>query len=399
LETPLPAIPINRAALVPLLTVMTALSPFTLNVIMPALPKMSERFGVDAGQAQLILSAFLIGMAFSQLMLGPLSDRFGRRPVLIGGLIVTVCGSLAAAYADSMNGLIAARIVQSLGASSGLVIGRAIVRDLYDQQAAARTISIITMGMVVAPMLAPTVGGLLDDHFGWRSIFAVVGACGLTLIVLVWRLLPETRKPGSAAQSSTRLLHDAGHLIGERRFLSYAGSAMFAAGAFYAFLGGAPHIVVSLMGRPPSEYGLWFALTSVSYLLGNACTTRYVRRFGGDRLIMTGAVVGSVGAALSLLIAGTGLMTGAVMFFIPMLAITFANGLQLPSAIAGTVSVNPRVAGSASGLAGFSQLIFGAIVSHLAGTGVGYFHSAVPVCALVLFASLASVACARMNTR
>ncbi len=393
---PLPA----PLALVPLLTVMAALGPFTLNVVLPAIPRMADRFQVEVGHVQLLLSAFLIGMAVSQLLLGTLSDRFGRKPVILGGLVLTLAGSLAATFADSVDSLIAARVVQSLGASSGLVIGRAIVRDLFAQKDAAGILSVITMGMVVAPMLAPTVGGLIDDHFGWRVIFAVIAVLSVAMTVLVAALLPETRPPEAhKGQSGGEILRDAAHLLREKRFLSYAGTVVFATAGFFAFVGGAPHIIVSLMERPASEYGLWFVLTSFVYMGGNACTKRYVGRVGPDKLILIGAWLSVVSGVMLLAVALLGWVTSPVWFFLPLLPMTFANGLQLPSAVAGTVSVNPQVAGSASGLTGFSQMLFGALVAQASGVGVSLFHSATPVCALILVSSLAALVCAQINTR
>src|SRR5947208_1918766 len=234
--------------LLALLIAITSVGPLSLNILTPALPGLIVSFGADAGVVQLTLSLYLLGMAISQLVLGPLSDRFGRRPVMLAGLVLTVVASFAALATTSIAGLIVARTAQAFGATSGVVIGRAIIRDLYDRDRAASMIGWVTMAMVVAPMIAPLIGGAIDTALGWQAIFAFVGL--FAAIVLAWtaRSLPETHAtPGG--ESFVRTLHEARSLLASPVFLGYVLVSACNSAMFFTFIGGAPHVVVTIMRR------------------------------------------------------------------------------------------------------------------------------------------------------
>lgn len=346
--------------LLALLMAMTAIGPLSLNILVPALPGLAKRTGADQEFAQLAVSLYLFGLAFSQLVLGPLSDRFGRRPVVLAGLALTVISSAGGIAAETMGQIILARVLQSLCASTGLVIGRAIIRDLYDRERAASMIGWVATAMVVAPMIAPLLGGILDTSFGWKSIFVFVAI--LSAGVLVWAVyaLPETKPDHVTTGGVRHLWQDTRALFTNAAFNGYVQVAALGSATFFAFLGGGPYVVIAMMGRTSAEYGAWFAVTAFSYLLGNMTTARMTPRRGIDTMIRAGVAFELLGAVLSLLAAVTLPAGGPEIVFLPQTLISFGNGLLLPNAIAGAISVRPQAAGTASGISGFTQFAIGA---------------------------------------
>ncbi len=370
-------------ALVPLLVVLAAIGPMALNLPLPAVPGLARYFETDPGTIQLTITLYLAGMAVAQLVLGPLSDRYGRRPVILGALAVTAAMSLFAALAASAAMLIVARVLQSFGASVGQVIGRAIIRDVFDKDRAASMIGWVTMAMVVAPMISPSIGGLMSETIGWRWVFAATAVIAAVTLALAAIRLPETRAVLSSPTVG-QLLRDARDLVRNRMFLGYLLIGALSSVTFFSFVGGAPHATVTLMGQSSTAYGLWFMVNACGYMLGNAVCGRYAARFGSDRLIRWGSVMMLVMALVQFAIALAGWMVHPVWLFLPQAAIAFANGLQLPGAIAGAVSVRPEAAGSASGFVGFSQMGFGALAAQASGTLVGSLMSTVPMVAISL---------------
>jgi MFS transporter, DHA1 family, multidrug resistance protein len=349
-------------ALLALLMATTAIGPATLNMLLPALPHLVEALASETATVQLTLSLYLIALACAQLVLGPLSDRFGRRPVLLAGLALNVAASLAAMAASSISLLIGARMLQAVGASAGIVIGRAIIRDLFDRERSAAMLGLVTTAMVVAPMVSPLIGGLLLTGLGWEAIFVFVAL--LSAIVFTWSLvvLPETHPPGAVPASGV-LLKEWRELLRHGKFYGYIFCAAFTSAPFYTVVGGAPHVIVTLMHRTPAEYGMWFALGSLGYMSGNFTVSRLSERFGVDTLIAAGIGVQIVGAAISLLLVLYAWELGPFIIFGPQFLISYGNGLALPTSIAGAVSIRPHAAGSASGLTGFTQTALGAIAT------------------------------------
>jgi DHA1 family bicyclomycin/chloramphenicol resistance-like MFS transporter len=374
------------AAATPLLALLiaqSAVGPLTLNILMPAVPALVTSFKTDAATAQLTLSLFLLGLAVSQLVLGSLSDRFGRRPVMLAGLVLTVIASFAALFAETIGWLIVARTVQALGASTGLVVGRAVIRDLYERDRAASMIAWVTMAMVVAPMIAPLIGGLLDTMFGWQAIFLFVGL--FSTVVLVWTTvaLPETRAVAAGGGGLRRFLEEAAALARNRRFIGYVLCSALGSGMFFAFIAGAPHITVTIMGKSSAEYGLWFVLLSAGYMVGNFVAGRWSSRHGIDTMVWWGVVLGSGFAVLQV---ATVLMfpDSIVAVFLPQIIMGFANGFLLPNAIAGAVSVRPQASGTASGVTGFMQMGIGAAVAQLVGHLITHASTALPMVLVAL---------------
>jgi DHA1 family bicyclomycin/chloramphenicol resistance-like MFS transporter len=344
---------------------MSTIGPLSLNIIVPAVPGLARTLSSDAATVQLTISLYLVGLAFAQLALGPLSDHFGRRPVLLAGFAITALTSLAAAAATNVGWLIAARTAQAFGASTGLVIGRAIVRDLYDRERAATMIAWVTMAVVVAPMLAPLIGGILDTAFGWKSIFVFVAIC--SLLVLLWAAiaLPETRAQRAPDGTRPRLRDEARELARTPAFFGYVAAAAIGSAPFFAFLGGGPHAVVTIMERSSAEYGVWFALSSIGYMSGNYLAGKLSIRHGVDAMIWWGIGCTIVGAVLAVLAAWLMPHWGPGIVFVPQFVMSIGNGVLLPNAIAGAVSVRPQAAGTASGLTGFTQMATGALAAQL----------------------------------
>ncbi len=375
--------------LLALLMAMTAIGPATLNIVVPALPGLVTRLASDTGTVQLILSLYLLSLATAQLLLGPLSDRFGRRPVVLAGLALSVVASLAAIAASSIGALIGARVVQAIGASTGIVIGRAIIRDLFERDRAAAMIGLVTTAMVIAPMVAPMIGGILDTAFGWEAIFLFLAV--FSGVVLLWAVfvLPETR-PARVAQSPGMLIQEWRALIGSAKFHGYVLCGALGSASFFTFLGGGPYVVVTLMGRSSAEFGVWFAVTSLGYMSGNFTASRLSQRFGVDAMIVIGIVFQLIGAGLTALLVATMPEAGPAIIFLPQLVISFGNGLLLPNAIAGAISVRPQAAGAAAGMTGFAQMAIGAASTQIVSIALAGGKSAMPMAWMMVIVAVAT---------
>ena len=375
--------------LLALLMAMTAIGPATLNIVVPALPGLVTRLASDTGTVQLILSLYLLSLATAQLLLGPLSDRFGRRPVVLAGLALSVVASLAAIAASSIGTLIGARVVQAIGASTGIVIGRAIIRDLFERDRAAAMIGLVTTAMVIAPMVAPLIGGILDTAFGWEAIFLFLAV--FSGVVLLWAVfvLPETR-PARVAQTPGMLIQEWRALISSAKFHGYVLCGALGSASFFTFLGGGPYVVVTLMGRSSAEFGVWFAVTSLGYMSGNFTASRLSQRFGVDAMIVIGIVFQLIGAGLTALLVATMPEAGPAIIFLPQLVISFGNGLLLPNAIAGAISVRPQAAGAAAGMTGFAQMAIGAASTQIVSIALAGSSSAMPMAWMMVIVAVAT---------
>jgi DHA1 family bicyclomycin/chloramphenicol resistance-like MFS transporter len=376
-----------RLSLLFLLVALTAAAPLSLQIFLPALPAIQLDFGVSAGTAQLVLSLSILANAFANLAYGPLSDRFGRRPVLIVGMIGFVAGSLVSALAPTILVLIAGRILQAVGAASGMVLARAIVRDLYDLEDAARMIAYLTMAMVVAPMLAPTIGALLTELFDWRAVFLFVALFGLMLSVDTARRLMETHPALGGGGGIRRMIEGFGELTGSAEFTAYVLQSSFSICIFFSFIAGAPYFMIQVLNRSAAEYGIYFIVVSAGFMAGNFLAARLTARVGLDRMILIGSCLALGGTLVALTLLGAGLWHPASLF-VPMMAAAFANGLTVPNAQAGAISVKPRLAGTASGLAGFMQMFLAALVSQL----VGLLENGTPYPMVLIMTAMAALA-------
>ena len=338
-------------------------SALATNIFLPSLPGMARDFAVDYSVMQLAVSVYLLMNAVLQTLIGPLADRFGRRPVMLWGLGIFCAATLGCILAPNATVFLMFRMAQATVAVA-MVLTRAIVRDIHPQDRAAAMLGYVTMGMSVVPMVSPTIGGLLEEAYGWRANFWFLLACGLAIWALVWADQGETHAPSQ--NSLLRQFAEYPELLQSPRFWGYSLSAAFGAGAFFAYLGGAPFVGMQVFGLTPSQLGLYFAAPSVGYFFGNWATGQFSTRIGANRMVLAGALATTLGALVSwgVSLGGHG---SAGVFFGAMTMVGIGNGLTLPSATAGMLSVRPHLAGTASGLGGAMMLGGGAGLSALAG--------------------------------
>jgi DHA1 family bicyclomycin/chloramphenicol resistance-like MFS transporter len=349
-----------------LLALITVSGTLAMHIFVPALPDAGEMLGASDSHMQLTLSAYIIGLALGQLTYGPISDRFGRRPVLLGGLTVYLLASAAACAAPTVDALIAMRFLQALGACAGLVLGRAIVRDNYSGEDAVRKLSLMNLMILAGPGLSPLVGSFLVVTTGWRSIFAVLAVLGLANLVLIWRLLPETA--GGQVQDAKDVLVSYGRLLKSRRFIGFAIGGGLATTSTYAFIGAAPFIFVSQLHRPAEEVGVYLTVNIIGAWIGSLTTSRLVGRAPAHRFMLVGNALSCIGGAAFLYFALAGTYSVAAVI-LPMLLFTYGAGMASPAALAQSLSISPEIAGSASGLYGCAQMAIGAVCTALVSFG------------------------------
>jgi MFS transporter, DHA1 family, multidrug resistance protein len=369
-----------------LLVAMTGVAPISLYMLVPALPVLATTFGRDISIAQMTVSLFMVGIACSQLIMGPLSDKFGRRPVLLAGLSLMVVASMGCIYAETLPQLIAARFFQALGGASGMVVSRAIIRDLYGRDRVGAMISLVIAVMMIAQMLSPLTGGLLETAFGWRAIFYAITAGSLCVAVAIAIALPETRRT-RAEGSGFR--GDVGSLIKSRAFIGYVLCQVLASQIIFTFAGGGPYIVVTQMGRTSAEYGAWFATTGFAYLVGNLFCVRFAPRHSLERLIWFGLALQLTGSLLNLVWSFTGINQAPSWLFGTQMIVMVGNAFVMANSAAGAISVRPEAAGTASGAMGFLQQGVGALVSQFGAYLGGHSTSTLPLTAAIFVISIA----------
>lgn len=361
----------------------------TLNVILPSLPGLAAHFRVDYGLMQLSVTAYLGVTAVLHLILGPVSDRLGRRRVMLGSYAIFSLATLGCIVAPNIGAFLTFRMCQAF-AICGVVLSRATVRDLYPPERAASVLGYVTMGMALVPMVSPAIGGLLDQSLGWRAVFGLMLVIGLGGLWLGWRDWGETAA-GRLAPGSIRP-GEARELFRDRRFWAYGLCAGTNGGAFFAYVGGAPFVGTSVFGLSPAALGAYFAFTAGGYMLGNFVSGRWAMQLGIDRMILGGTLLTTAGISASILVMATG-HGSALSFFGLMTFVGAGNGLVLPNSSVGMMSVRPRLAGTASGIGGAMMLGTGAVLAALAGALLGPGSGAWPLLWIQLAASAASILC------
>jgi DHA1 family bicyclomycin/chloramphenicol resistance-like MFS transporter len=376
----------NSLPVTVLLTALVALGPLSTDLYLPSLPNLARYFAVGVDDIQLTLSVFLVGLATAQLVYGPLSDRFGRRPVLLIGLAIYVIASFVCMLAPSVPVLVLARFVQAVGACVGPVLGRAIVRDVYGREGAARALAYMSAAMALAPAIGPILGGFLEEWFGWRINFLALVIYGSGGLIIAWRILPETNEsPDLQAAQPIRILLGYRGLLNHRAYVGYVLCCAFAYSGIFAFISGSSYVLQEVVGLGPIGFGLCFAGVVIGYIIGTIVAGRMSRRLGIDCLIAVGAGIGVVGGALLLALALAGStrsgLAGALLIVGPMLVFMVGVGLVLPNSIAGAIGPFPRAAGAASALLGFTQMTAAAVI----GIAVAalYDGSSVPMTATI----------------
>ena len=369
-----------------MLVAMTGVAPISLYMLVPALPMLATLFQRDISIAQMTVSLYMVGIACSQIIMGPLSYKFGRRPVLLWGLALMVAASIACMFAQNLPQLIAARFLQALGGATGMVVSRAIIRDLYERDRIGAMISLVIAVMMIAQMLSPLTGGLLETAFGWRAIFYVVTAASLVIAVIIALALPETRRDRVEGRG---FRGDVGSLVTSRAFIGYVLCQVLASQIIFAFAGGGPYIVVTQMGRTSAEYGAWFATTGFAYLIGNLFCVRFAPRHQLEKLIWFGLALQFTGSLLNLTWSISGINQAPAWLFGTQMIVMFANAFVMSNSAAGAISVRPDAAGTASGAMGFLQMGIGSLVSQFGAYLGGHFATTLPLTAAIFVLSAA----------
>lgn len=381
--------PSRKPSLLTLVSI-TGTGALSMNIFLPSLPGMAQEFGVSYATMQLSVSAFLGVSAVLQLLCGPISDRFGRRPVVLGAFGIFLLATLGTLLASSAGWFLFFRMLQAV-VTVGFVLSRAVIRDLYPAERAASMIGLVTMAMSLVPMIAPTIGGVLDEGFGWKASFISMGLAGAGVFILCWFNLTETARGGGIPMRQQIATYP---ILGRsQRFWGYALAAMLSAGAFYAYLGGAPFVGQSVLHLTPAEVGYWFAAPSIGYALGNFVSVRWSTRIGMNRMILAGAVISTVPLGLALLIDAMGGQSPLV-FFGAVAFMGMGNGMLLPNANAGMMSVRPELAGTASGLGGSMSVAGGAGLAALAGMFLHDDAGAGPLLTIMVLVSAGAICCA-----
>jgi MFS transporter, DHA1 family, multidrug resistance protein len=351
------SIPSDRL-FITLLALITASGPVAMNIYLPALPAVQAEFGVSVTQANATISAPLLAFALGLLVYGPLSDRYGRRVALLGGLGIFGLGNLACLLAPTLDWLVVGRVLQSLGSAAGITVTRAMLGDLYGRERMARMLAYLTMVMVVGPTVAPLLGGALTEALGWHAVFAFMLGVNLIVAYAAWRWLPETRPAGLHGQTGADIVRASVGLLRQPVFFGYTLQVGIVYATFLTFISLSPY-VMGRLGHPATVYGSWYLLVSAGYFGGNWLVTRIGPRLGLHRLIVLGVVLQFAGCAIGVALALAGLWHPAAIF-LPMLVVGVGQGLALPNLIASTVALAPRTAGAASSLLGFMQQLVAA---------------------------------------
>jgi len=362
------------------LILVSSLGPVAMNVFLPALPAIGRHFETEYAVVQLAVPLFLIATAILQIFIGSLSDLLGRRPVLLGSLVLAIGSTILIIHAPSVEVFLAGRVLQATSIA-GVVIGRAAIRDTVGPDEAASRMGYVTMAMALGPMIAPVVGGYLAEIYGWQATFWIVVVMALCALALAWGDMGETNR-----NTGGRLLAQFAAyptLIGSRRFWGYSLTAALSSSAFYALIGGGPLLAAEFYRLTPSWYGYYFAFVAFGYMVGNFVSGRFARRIGVARMMISGTLLALI-AMLASLVLTLVRSDHPVTLFGPMFFVAVGNGIALPSANAGIVSVRPQLAGSASGLGGFIQVGSGAIFATIAGIVIGPGSSAMPLIVVML---------------
>jgi len=342
----------------PLIVAITACGTLGMHLIIPALPDTARALGVSAAAVQLTITLYLIGLAIGQLLYGPISDRLGRRPVLLVGLALFTLAGLATTVAPNVWTLVIARILQSVGACAGLVLGRAIVRDSATPDRAAAQLAMLTLVMSAAPAIAPVLGGYATAWFSWRAAFALLAIVGAVTLILAVLLLPETNAAQAGARASVLL--GSVRLFRSKAFCGYVIGGACTTTSFYAFMAASPFILVDLLHEPTEHVGLYYLLLMAGVAGGSLTANRIAGRVRAAVALRIANSIAIAGATCFMAADLSGLLTVPTVIA-PVVVFMIGAGMASPFALSGAVSVNPHLIGAASGLYGFTQMAYGAL--------------------------------------
>lgn len=378
-----------------LITAMIALGQISISVYVPSMPSMAEAFGTATERVTLTFTVFLAGFAISQLIFGPLSDRYGRRPVLLLGFGVFFVASLGCVFAGSIEALIVGRLFQSVGACSGAVLGRAIVRDVYGPARAAKALAFIGIAFSLSPAVSPIIGGYLQVWFGWRASFVFLTLVSVVLVILAWTFLEETnRDPDPHALNPTGILRNFSTLLRNPVFIGYMVAIALVFSGLMAYVAVAAFLIIDGLGLSPHHFGLIAATSSIGTMGGNLTAGLLTLKIGIERMVLIGIMLALAG---SVLMAGTGLAGyfNVVLLIVSLNIFLWGMGIVMPNAMAGALAPFGRMAGAASALLGFVQMAAGAAAGQIAGFlphdsqwPMGLMMTALALIALIVFVTL-----------
>jgi len=358
-DTPMP----GRLAMTLLLGLLVSFAPMTIDLYLPAMPLMAHDLMTDAESIQLTLSVYMVGFALAQTFFGPVSDRFGRKPTIIVGTCIYLVASVACALATSVEQLIVFRLVQSFGAAVGPVVARAVVRDMFTREEAARMYSVVTTVVAIAPVIAPVLGGFIVVWFGWRANFWILTGFGATAMLLVILMLPETNKTlDPSATRITQMLSNFTSMLSSRAYAGYVLTIIGNFSGLFAYLLGASFVLVGQLGMSPTAFGLSFGFASVGFMSGAFLGSRIVRHVGIERMCLMGTFCSAAGGVLVF-----GLIWSDVIsiwsIILPTVVYFFGMGMSQPNIQAGAISPYPHMAGAAASLLGLAQYVSAGLLS------------------------------------
>ncbi|MRU14277.1 multidrug effflux MFS transporter [Roseovarius sp. A21] len=370
------------------LILLAGISALAMNIFLPSLPGMTAYFETEYRLIQLSVALYLAVNAGLQIVMGPISDKLGRRPVILGGLGIFLIATLGCIFAPNILIFLTFRMIQATVVVA-MVLSRAVVRDMVPEAQAASMIGYVTMGMAVVPMIGPAIGGVLDQAFGWKANFWALFILGAAVFWLTWRDLGETAP--KSGHSLSQQFRNYPELLTSPRFWGYSLAAALASGAFFAYLGGAPFVGDRVFGLDPATLGIYFGAPAIGYFAGNFISGRFSVRAGVNRMVLWGTLANASGIGLNLLLFYAGLGT-PLTFFGLMTMMGLGNGMLIPNATAGALSVRPHLAGTASGLSGAMMIGGGAALSALAGALLGPETGAFPLLWIMLCTAIGAIA-------
>ena len=350
-----------------ILASIALMGPLAIHLFLPVIPWLKDDFGISPGLAQLAFSISLFTMAFTTLIHGALSDRYGRRPMMLAGLGLFLAGSAISAFADSAMLLVAGRVVQAMGAGAGIALSRVIARDAYGPDALVKAIAYLTMAYTFGPFIAPPISGLLIDTLGWRSVFWFALGAGSVIAIAAFLVIYETHPPLARLRGSFGgLLRGYGRLFAKPRFTAFVLQTSFSSGTYFTLAGASGALMQVYLGRSALEFGLWFLFSPVGYLLGNLVASRLSGKVGIESMVLTGTLVslsGVVGLSVFVLID----VVTPLVIFIPAFIVALGQGVALSNAQAGAIRTIPELSGMASGIGVALQLLGGAVFTQIYG--------------------------------
>lgn len=352
----------DSVAVAALLTSLVAFGPISTDMYLPSLPALVTDFQTDVPTVQLTLSAFMVAFALAMLVYGPLSDRFGRRPVLLGAVTLYVISSVACVFAPTIEALVVARVFQAMGCCAGPVLGRAVVRDVYGRERAAQVLSYMGTAMALAPAIGPIAGGWLQVAFGWHSVFVVLSLFSLIALIGTYFMLDETNPHKNPYAISPRgIVSNYALLLSHRVYVGYLATIAACYCVIFSFISGSSFVLIEVVGLSPDLYGYCFGTIVIGYMTGTFISGRFGARVGGERLILIGATLAAIGGGVMAAFAWTGAVT-VLSIVLPQMLAMVGVGFVFPNSQAGAIGPFPQMAGAASALVGFFQMGVASIV-------------------------------------